>query len=209
MISIENITIARGGKNLLRNTSFHIARSEKVVITGASGCGKTSLLLTIMGITSPAEGEITLNGERVSLDGIRQTAAFIGQEPILGANSVQDALMLPFSFKVNKGNTPSQDEINTILAKVRLPAEITEKQSAKVSAGEKQRIAIARALLMGKNLFLIDEITSALDPKSKKAVADVLLSDDFTVLSVSHDDYWINRCETQLELKNHDIRKRC
>jgi putative ABC transport system ATP-binding protein len=95
-----------------------------------------------------------------------------------------------------------------VLKQLQLDPVIVDKESKKISAGEKQRIAIARALLMNKSVFLVDEATSALDSKSKAAVADVLMDDQFTLLSVSHDDYWIGRCEIVFEMKDRNLVER-
>jgi putative ABC transport system ATP-binding protein len=69
-----------------------------------------------------------------------------------------------------------------------------------VSGGEKQRIAVARALLLGKKVFLADEITSALDEESSRVVLELFASSDYTILSVSHDPAWQARFPIRLSI---------
>lgn len=208
MIAFENLTIERGGRTLFQGVDLDIAKGEKAVITGPSGCGKTSLLMAVMGIFAPAAGRIKVDGlvvEPGSIADVRRRIAFISQEPILGAESVDEALNLPFSFKANRAAKPARKDIDSVVERLRLDRATIGKASSRISAGEKQRIAIARALLLGKQIFLIDEATSALDPQSKDAVVEILFDRQFTILSVSHDRDWIDRCGKLLRADNPQL----
>ena len=116
------------------------------------------------------------------------------QEPLLCASTVRDSLLLPFTFKAHKKNYPTQNQLIHHLESLHLPAAILDQQSSQVSGGEKKRLAIARALLLGKRIFIADEITSALDSESKQAVIKCLMGLTHTVISVSHDPEWISLC---------------
>jgi len=210
LIEFKDVTIERGDERLFENISFRLAPGHKAVIVGKSGSGKTSLLLAIMGIFPSVDGTIYFDGKPVEherLQEVRQKIAFISQEPLLGADIVQDALMLPFKFKANRDAKPEGQEVEKVLGKLKLLPSILQKRSSKISAGQKQRIAIARALLLRKQTFLVDEATSALDLESKTAVANLLLEDNFTVLSVSHDDFWIERCSSVYKVVEKKLRK--
>ena len=104
---------------------------------------------------------------------IRRCAAYIGQEPVLGAETVRDALLLPFQFKAHRASKPPEPKLVEALRLLHLPEAILNQDCSRVSGGEKQRIALARGLLLGKSLYLLDEVTSALDTESKQAVFDV------------------------------------
>lgn len=119
---------------------------------------------------------------------------------MLGADSVRDALLLPFQFKAHRGQCPTETQLQDVLQRLQLPADIVEHASSKISGGEKQRIALARGLLLGKKLYLLDEVTSALDAESKQAVFDVFAEPELTVLSVSHDPEWLARCDVVFAL---------
>ena len=210
MIEFKNITLKVHQQTLLKQTNLHIIPNNKLVVQGLSGCGKSSLLKSVVGAFPIFGGSIQIDGMKLcakNITKIRARIAFIGQEPVLGAKNVRDALLLPFSFKAHHGKEPSKNTIIKTLERLHLPPAILDKPSKRISGGEKQRIAIARALLLGKNIFLADEITSALDPKSKIAVMNELFRSGTTLLSVSHDPDWIERCDRMVEIKNRQLKE--
>ena len=138
---------------------------------------------------------------------IRSRISFIGQEPVLGAELVRDALMLPFYYKAHRHALPGKKKISDLLERLHLAPDILDKPCARISGGEKQRIAIARALLLNKTIFLADEITSALDPESRQAVMDELFRPGITMLSVSHDAEWINAGSRVIEIAGHKLKE--
>ncbi len=119
----------------------------------------------------------------------------------MGAENVRDALLLPFQFKTHHENRPTDQQLIEVLQRLHLPADILGQESSRISGGEKQRIALARGLLLGKKVYLLDEVTSALDAESKQAVFDVFSDPDLTVLSVAHDPEWLVRCGIVIELE--------
>ena len=208
MIIFENLTIQVHRQPLLKAADLHIRPSEKAVLRGASGSGKSSLLKCAVGAIPVQGGRVRIDGVDLSADTvseIRARVAFIGQEPVLGAAGVHDALMMPFRFKAHRHNLPDKKRIHELLERLHLTKGILEKPCARISGGEKQRIAIARALLLNKSIFLADEITSALDPESRAAVMDELFRPDITLLSVSHDPEWIAGGNRVIEIRDHRL----
>ncbi len=120
----------------------------------------------------------------------------------MGGDTVREALQLPFRFKAHRDRQPSESQLIETLDALHLPADILNQPCNRVSGGEKQRIALARAMLLGKRLYLLDEVTSALDGQSKQAVFEMLADPGLTVLSVAHDADWIARCGIIYELDN-------
>ncbi len=205
MIHFHNITIEVQQQTLLKNIDLAVAGGDKVVICGASGTGKSSLLRCAVGGLATTTGTVNIDGIELSaatVSDIRQRISFIGQEPVLGAEYVRDALLLPFTFKAHKDKRPTEEEIIQTLERLRLTADILNKPCNRISGGEKQRIAVVRTLLLHKNIFLVDEITSALDRESKRAVIATLFQAENTILSVSHDPDWINACDRVVEIKD-------
>ena len=208
MIKFQNITLDVAQQTLLSDVSLQINEGDKVVIRGPSGCGKSSLIKTVVGALPLSSGSVQVDNLEMNTENvakIRARIAYIGQEPVLGADNVRDALLLPFQYKVHKGNHPSDDQIVKVLAQLKLGADILDKPAKRISGGEKQRIAIARAMLLNKTIFLADEITSALDPESKAAVMEELFQSHITILSVSHDPDWINACSRIIEIENKQL----
>ncbi len=208
MIKFNNITLKIHRQTLLGAATLHVSASGKVVVRGASGCGKSSLLKSTVGAIPLATGSVCVDGVELSPDtvsDIRAQIAYIGQEPVLGAETVRDALLLPFTFKAHCDNKPSTERISQLLSRLHLPSSILDKPCKRISGGEKQRIAILRALLLDKSIFLADETTSALDPESKAAVMAELFRPEITLLSVSHDPEWIAACDRRIDLSDHQL----
>ncbi|QJD28674.1 ABC transporter ATP-binding protein [Methylococcus geothermalis] len=204
LVRFDRVSVAAGGRTILRNLSFDIREGDKAVFRGQSGSGKSTVLKTLLGVYPVTAGCVYFSGkplDRDAVTAIRACAAYIGQEPVLGADTVRDALLLPFGFRAHRGKMPSADALAETLARLGLAPSILDQDCVRVSGGEKQRIAIARAQLLGKRLYLLDEVTSALDEESKRAVLDFFGDPALTVLSVAHDPAWIARCDTVFELE--------
>lgn len=194
MIRFENISIQTQKRLILNSVSFDIAQGEKAVFFGPSGSGKTTIMMCLIGGVVPTAGMVRFNGEPLSartLPQLRREVAFIGQEPVLGAPGVHEALLLPFSFRANQARMPSEERVRKALASLLLPTDILNKQTAVLSGGEKQRLAVARALLLEKTVFVLDEVTSALDPQSRRAVLALFRQPELTLVSVSHEPEWL------------------
>jgi len=205
MLKFDNVTVSYGDKPIIQNVSFAVSEHEKAVIYGKSGSGKSTILTTIIGAHIPAEGDVYFRGERLSRDNIlniRRSVAFIGQEPVLGAEKIRDALLLPFTYRMNRGKTPDESTIVTTLERLHLKPEILGREASVVSGGEKQRVAIARGILHGKSVFLADEITSALDTESKSAVLEFFREEQCTLVSVSHDTQWFDICAKFIKVED-------
>jgi len=156
------------------------------------------------------DGEVCVDNvilSPLSVADIRSKVAFIGQEPLMGAEIVRDSLLLPFTFDANNAEIPSDKYLDDLLISVGLQPEILSRRSADISGGQKQRIAILRAVLLGKSIIVADEFTSALDPESKQQVMNMLLDGDKTILSVSHDAEWIDLCSRRITVVAGEIAK--
>ncbi|RKX36714.1 MAG: ABC transporter ATP-binding protein [Verrucomicrobia bacterium] len=208
MIKFDNITLQVHRQTLFDDATLRISSGEKLVVRGVSGSGKSSLLKCAVGALPLAGGSVRVGDLTLSADtvaDIRARIAFIGQEPVLGTENVHDALLLPFHFKAHCENQPSDERVSQLLERLHLPANILDKPCKRISGGEKQRIAILRALLLNKTIFLADEVTSALDPESKIAVMAELFRPEITLLSVSHDPEWIAACDRIIDIENHQL----
>lgn len=210
MITYNTISIQIHRQELLTGASLHLATGDKVVLRGASGSGKSSLLKCTVGALPIAEGSIHVDGTELSaatVADIRARVAFIGQEPVLGAPTVREAILLPFTFKAHRHNVPVEARIHELLERLHLPVDILDKPCVRISGGEKQRIALLRALLLDKTIFLADEVTSALDPESKQAVMAELFRPKITLLSVSHDSEWVANCNRIVEVSGSSLKE--
>jgi len=191
-IEMQGVNVAFDGKSVLSGFSLTVCLGEKVILTGPSGRGKSTVLRCILGFVKPASGSIRVCGQQVSADtiwDIRKLVAYVPQEPELGSRgTVRQWLERPFDYKANRDNKDSLSQIPDLFHRFLLPLEILDKEIAVISGGEKQRVAIVSALLLQRPILLLDEPTSALDDLSKKRLAEFLASsEELTILIASHD----------------------
>jgi len=210
IITFQNVNLRIQQKKILDRINLKIFQNERVAIFGKSGSGKSTLLKMIVGGYVPTTGKILFRQTPVSaqtIGGVRQSVAFIGQEPVIGAETVRAGLLLPFHYQANAHLFPADSLVEQTLRNLELSADILNQKVNSISGGEKQRIAIARSLLLKKDIFLLDEITSALDAESKAAVLKLLCLDNkYTILSVTHDQEWLRHCQRFIEIEAGHIK---
>jgi len=204
MIQFIKTTIRYEKEEPIQSFSLDIKTNEKIVFTGPSGSGKSSLLNALMGFIPLAEGEIKINDLLLcpeTINTIRQQLSFLPQELNLDLASARDLLLYPFEFKNNRHLLPNQKTISEILDRLLLTNHILEKKLSEISGGQKQRLALASIILLDKPVMILDEPTSALDDQSAKAVASIICSlSKTTVISASHDVRWIESMDIQSKL---------
>ena len=174
-----------------------LACGQHVVLSGHSGCGKSSLLHVIAGLRPSMNGEIYWNNTPITIKHLpewRQQLCFLPQNAIMGGESVKATLLLPWHMNAIPAHTPKPTDSQCSEALVSLGLHIDlNKSILQLSGGEKQRVAIARALLMKRPIWLLDEPTSALDPNARDTVIDLINQLNIAIVSISHDPVWLER----------------
>ena len=154
-----------GSDFLLQDISFEIEPGEKVGIIGASGAGKTSLLRLLNGLVSPTLGVIYLRDvpvQQLKPTELRRSVALSPQEPKLLGMKVIDSLSYPLRLQ-QRSPAEIDSRIETWTKLLHIPTEWFPKTELQLSLGQRQLVAIARALIMQPQVILLDEPTSALD----------------------------------------------
>ena len=197
MIYIENISKKYTTENktihALDNISLTVKKGEFLAIHGPSGCGKTTLLLTIGGLLHPDEGRILINSENIYNLSAEKRAVFraknIGfvfqQYHLIPYLTVLENVQVP--ALAQKNNIP-QNKIYELIESLGLKERL-QHTPAELSAGEKQRTALARALLYNPKILLADEITGNLDQGNTDIVMNCLsgyTERGGTILLVTH-----------------------
>ena len=191
VLEIQDLSLRFMSKPLFIDLSFSLQKGEKVTISGKSGSGKTTLLRCILGFFIPDTGSITIAGERlteISVWKVRQKIGFVPQEPDLGDTTTLEFLQFPFSFKANRSLQWDKKLLQELMEILHLDEELLQKRTTLLSGGEKQRVALLSSLLLKRDFYLLDEVTSALDDETRRAVIEYLnQKKDTTILFASHD----------------------
>ena len=183
-INIKKISILLNDRLILRNINCQINDKPITAVLGPNGAGKSLLLQTINGLIPILNGKITYNLRQLD-DNIRKQQAMVFQNPTLLRRTVLGNM--EFVNSINK-NTNMLD-VKSILKKVGLEA-FNNKPARLLSGGEKQRLSLARALLIQPKLLLLDEPTANLDPYSLKLIEDLILEENSkgtTIILTTHD----------------------
>lgn len=200
MISIRDLDFTHpDGGFSLRIPAFDVARGEKVAVVGPSGTGKTTLLNLLAGILLPRSGSVTVAGATVSglSDTDRRafrisTIGFVFQNfELVEYLSARENILYPFRITDRLTlDRAARDRAEALARAVGLSDKLHRKPHA-LSQGEKQRVAICRALVGRPQLLLADEATGNLDPDNKTLILDLLFEQaeaaGATLLAVTHD----------------------
>lgn len=195
---VEKVYKTRFGGNevvALKNISFSVSEGEYVAIMGESGSGKTTLLNVISSLDKATNGDVLLEGKSVSqirdrdiAEFRRENLGFVFQDfNLLNNFSIKDNICLPLVL-AEKDYREIESLLIPICEKLRI-VEILNKYPYEVSGGQKQRTAIARAIITNPKILFADEPTGALDSKSADNLLDVfqqLNGEGQTILMVTH-----------------------
>lgn len=196
--NVKKIYTTRFGNNqveALKNVNFSVESGEYVAIMGESGSGKTTLLNILAALDKPTEGKVYLKGndlgnlkEKDIAAFRRQNMGFVFQDfNLLDTFSLKDNIYLPLVLSGAKYNT-MEKRLAPIAEKLGI-TQILDKYPYEVSGGQKQRAAIARALITKPQLILADEPSGALDSKAADSLMNLFATinqDGQTILMVTH-----------------------
>ena len=215
MVALENVFFQYPDAEFrlnIDNLSFE--QGSKTAIIGTSGYGKTTMLNIIAGIITPQKGSVKVNDQIINKleDAERrnfriQRIGFIFQDfKLIPYLNVMDNILLP--YRINSSISMNNE---TLQSAVSIAEELgiqdkMKKYPSKLSQGERQRVAICRALLNRPSLILADEPTGNLDPENKKKIMDILFDsvDKFkaTLITVTHDHDMLRGFDRTIDFKN-------
>jgi NitT/TauT family transport system ATP-binding protein len=192
-VEAESVTLQyKTAKHLVTATyrvSFAVEASDRFVLLGPSGCGKSTLLKAVGGYMTPVEGEIRVNGVRVSKPGPDRMMVFQEFDQLLPWRTVKENVTFPLLATGKLTPRAADEKAMDYIAKVKLE-KFADSFPHTLSGGMKQRVAIARGMAMEPDVLLMDEPFAALDALTRRKMQDELLQlwDDtrFTVLFVTH-----------------------
>jgi peptide/nickel transport system ATP-binding protein len=190
----------RGIVKAADGVNFSVTKQETLGLVGESGSGKSTIAYTVMGIYSPTAGTIHFNGEDISRESDKRPKRFkkeiqiVFQDPGSSLNprrSIKQILELPLKVHHLTGDGDSAARIEKLLAMVELPGDYMYKYPQAIGGGERQIVAIARALATNPSFVVLDEPTSALDVSVQAKIINLLmqLQKEFylTYMFITHD----------------------
>jgi putative ABC transport system ATP-binding protein len=213
MIKVKELVFRYGEDFTLEVPNLQVERDSSVAFIGPSGTGKTTLLHLIGGIVMPHSGRIRTAGEELTELGdaarrsfrIRKLGLVFQEFELLEYLSVLDNILLP--YRINPAlrlDAEVRSRAATLAGEVGIGDKLN-RFATRLSQGEKQRVAVCRALLPQPELLLADEPTGNLDPANKGRVLDILLSyardQGSTLVTVTHDHDLIGRFDRVVDFQ--------
>lgn len=192
-ITMKNVELHLGEREILHDINLSFDRGKKYTLVGSSGSGKSTILKVILGYFDQYQGDVCFDGDELQSldkDTIFENLTYVAQKSYLYTGTLRENITM-------FNNEYTDDKVleaihNAQLDKMLNSLEhgldtIIEEAGKNFSGGEKQRIAIARALLRGKHIFVLDEVTSALDYENYLALEQMLVKiPNVTLISVTH-----------------------
>jgi len=189
VIDFENVSKAYGDRLLMENVNFQIPAGAIVGIIGPNGAGKSTLFRMISGKEQPDSGKITI-GKTVKLAVVDQSREALGGDKTV-FNEVSGGLDI---MMVGKFEMPAR----AYLGRFNFKGADQQKPVGQLSGGERGRLHLAKTLVTGANVLLLDEPSNDLDVETLRALEDALGEFAGTVLCISHDRWFLNRIATHI-----------
>ena len=202
-VDIEHLKVVRGNRTVIEDLSLRIPRGEVVGLLGPNGCGKTTLMRSIVGVQIVAGGTVTVLGEPAGSAPLRHRIGYLTQAPSVYRDLTVQENVRYFAQVVGVGKPQLVAEIERVLAAVNL-TDYASDRVLNLSGGQLSRVSLAAALVGTPELLVLDEPTVGLDPALRRDLWDILrqLADaGATLLVSSHVMDEASRCDRLLLMR--------
>jgi len=191
---LQEVRFAYGGNKVLEGIDLEIPCGEITVLTGVSGTGKTTVTDLLLGFHEPDSGEVLVDGvslSRIDLARWRRMIGYVPQEPTLLHDTILNNITLGDPNMSAEDVSRALQTAGALGFVVALPEGVETRvgeKGSQISGGQRQRLALARALAARPKLLILDEVTSALDNRTEEELCATLreISGTITILAVSH-----------------------
>lgn len=195
LIEFRNIFLKFNQRILFEDFNLKIEKGDKILLSAPSGRGKTTLVKMLLGFIVADSGEILVDEVKLSgktVNKIRGQIAYVSQDADIPKGKISEVFLEIFHFHQNRDLEYNQKMLETWLPEFSLPLDTVNKQLDDLSGGERQRLAIILGLLLKRDIWILDEITTGLDLELKKKIVDLLFKNEKTMLIISHDEIFKN-----------------
>jgi ABC-2 type transport system ATP-binding protein len=202
-ITVTGLTVVRGGRTVLDDVTFSVARGTVTGLLGPSGCGKSTLMRSIVGVQVVARGTVDVLGEPAGSKSLRRSVGYVTQAPSVYADLTVRENLRYFAAVLG---APSSD-VDRVVDEVGLTTHI-DAITGRLSGGQEARVSLAAALLGTPQLLVLDEPTVGLDPVLRRdlwALFARLADNGTTLLVSSHVMDEATRCERLLLMRDGRI----
>jgi phospholipid/cholesterol/gamma-HCH transport system ATP-binding protein len=197
-LELNNLSVNFGRQPVLRDITLKIPRGQTIAIIGESGCGKTVLLKTMIGLLYPNAGHVVFDGKRIDelnekeLTTLRGRFGFLFQNAALfDSMTIADNIAFPLRENSKLTKEKIDQAVAQRLTQVGLPKTVLSKRPAQLSGGMRKRVGLARALAMSPEVLLYDEPTTGLDPIMSDVINELIMRtreiNKVTGIVVTHD----------------------
>jgi len=198
LVRVKNLTRVFGRQRVLRDISLDIPPGQTLVLLGESGCGKTVLMKSIIGLIRPSKGQVLFDGNDINrlnqqqLSKIRLRFGFVFQNAALfDSMTIGQNVAFPLRQVGRYNNDQIREMVLSRLSEVGLPDNVVHKKPAELSGGMQKRVGLARALVMNPEIIMYDEPTTGLDPIMSDVINELILRtrnrNPVTSIVVTHD----------------------
>ena len=186
-IKLERVCAGYGRKNVVSDISLSVARGESFGLIGLNGAGKTTLIKTMIGLKSPAAGDVTINGHRAGTKAAQKEIAFLPErfDPAWFLNAYE---FVDFTLSLY-GKKVSRDDIEEMAERIGFKREFLVRRAQAYSKGMRQKLGLMTTFMTDCSTILLDEPMSGLDPLARVEVKNIMMharADGKTIFLSSH-----------------------
>ncbi len=198
IVDVDKLSVTFGSQEVLKDITLKIPPGQTLALLGESGCGKTVLMKSIIGLVKPTVGKIEFDGENINqltarqLSRMRLRYGFIFQNAALfDSMTIGQNVAFPLRQHGRFSDNQIREMVLSRLSEVGLPDSVVFKKPAELSGGMRKRVGLARALIMNPELIMYDEPTTGLDPIMSDVINELILRtrsrNPVTSIVVTHD----------------------